>query len=83
MAKQTRGRPKGSTTQPIPVSLAPKSRCKKCNSTDRTEYTNRREHPFEGIDPDGQPYNRIVFRRTSCAGCGQHRDDKTFELVTE
>ena len=55
------------------------SRCGKCNSTDHTPYNNVREMPGDGKTSDGQPYNFIVWRRTSCRQCGQTRIDRSFE----
>jgi hypothetical protein len=60
----------------------PKSRCVQCNSTERSGYTNTETKQISGIR-DGQPYNRIVWRRCKCSSCGKHRVDKSFEFVAE
>lgn len=75
-----RGRPAGSKTKQVPTVAVPASRCPHCGSTNRGEYTNRREFDHEGTTPEGAPYNRVVWRRTSCQDCGQSRDDRTFEF---
>jgi hypothetical protein len=54
------------------------SRCRKCGSTERTGYGHTREHAYAGLY-DGKPYTHVVWRRTSCAKCGQVRDDRTLE----
>lgn len=76
-----RGRPRGSKTQTVKQVHAPKSRCIRCGSTDRTPYTNRRHLDYAGTI-DGHPFNRVVWRRTTCVRCGQARDDKTHELTS-
>lgn len=61
-----------------PIVAAQLTACRKCGSTERTKYTNRREIAFDGMR-DGQPYTDIVWRNTSCVACGQVRVDQTFE----
>lgn len=58
------------------------SRCSKCRSTERTEYSNTIRRPLKGQNADG-PYNTVVWRTTSCKKCGQRRVDKSFELRVE
>ena len=79
MPAQSKGRPQGSANKkPDYVTVAP-SRCKKCGSTNRTPYTTRQEHEIAGLDAAGNEYTHIVWRRTSCANCGQFRIDRTTE----
>lgn len=56
------------------------SRCPRCGSSDRTDY-----HGTEVIEKCGQfagePYDRIVRRRTECRGCGCPRIDIFHELT--
>jgi hypothetical protein len=75
----SKGRPKGATTKRPPQKDVAASRCFKCQSTERTEYFNRRELAVAGLHPQtGEPYTSIVIRRTKCRDCGQHRDDRQF-----
>ena len=61
------------------VVIVPASRCEDCDSTRRTEYTNKRTHPYAGLDGDGRPFTAVVWRNTTCLDCGQARTDRTFE----
>lgn len=76
MAKP-RGRPKGPRKATDIVTVLP-SRCEKCHSTRRTEYSNTIEHPYIDVDPGGRPYTAVVWRNTTCLDCGQARRDRTF-----
>ncbi len=75
------GRPKGATNTPTDVVPVVKSRCAKCDSTNRGEYWGRTVQQFAGTAPDGKPYTHIVRRKCKCLteGCGQIRIDKTYE----
>lgn len=78
------GRPAGAKNKQVPQSDGQLTRCR-CGSTRRTEYFNRRVLAIAGINPaTGEEYTQIVIRRTSCADCGQLRDDRhfVFEPVT-
>ena len=59
-------------TSPKPIGTLSKSVCAKCGSTDRTAYNNVVSRPR----PDGE---LTVWRRTSCAKCGQARIDRSIE----
>lgn len=76
------GRPKG-PAEKIPEVNASLTRCKKCNSTERTPYYGTVTRDLSGIGPDGQPFNRMTWRRTKCASCGQARADVFHEMVPE
>lgn len=79
MAKKSAGRPKGSQTAKRETSVCRPSRCRKCGSTNRTPYVGSpRVQQYAGVY-DGQPYQRIVRRRTSCQDCGQARCDISYE----
>ena len=79
--KKTAGRPKGSRNNlAATVTVAP-SRCPKCNSTERSEDTNKTVQQYQGTAPDGQPFTAIIRRRTQCRECGQWRVDRTFEYA--
>ena len=76
--QRAKGRPKGSRNHQVDTVDAPPTACKKCGSTRRTPYTNKRELPIRGVCiVTRQPYTSIVLRRTSCVDCGQYRDDRT------
>lgn len=78
-------RPKGSKNikrDEVEVHL---SRCKKCGSTDREAYVDR---PIRldacGVEPvTNKPYSAVVWRRTRCNNCGQHRTDKSYEFIPD
>jgi hypothetical protein len=81
-AGKPKGRPKGAKNREVDCVDAPPTSCQKCGSTRRTPYFNRRAPEISGVCPlTGQAYTSIVYRRTSCADCGQFRDDRT--LVNE
>ena len=65
---KTRGRPKGSTTQIVPVVEHEPTACPACGSIARAKYTNRRELVYDG--------ELIVWRTTRCLVCDQVRRDK-------
>jgi hypothetical protein len=65
-----------------PIVEQPKSRCSKCQSTERTGYTHTETKRITGMH-NGQPYNRVVWRSCKCTHCGQHRQDKSYEMVPE
>lgn len=77
-----RGRPQGSRTKQKPLADAEKSRCPRCHSTERERYFGTHEVDASGLI-DGKPYNKVIFRRTACASCGQHRSDRSFEFDPE
>jgi hypothetical protein len=76
------GRPKGSLKQEYPQSIGELTRCKRCDSTERTKYTTIKDMPHQGLR-DGKPYTRVVWRRTTCANCGQARVDQHYENSPE
>jgi hypothetical protein len=72
------GRPKGSKNHDVDTVDAPPTACRKCKSTRRAPYWNKRVVEVSGVDSiTGQVYTAIVYRRTMCEDCGQHRDDRT------
>lgn len=72
------GRPAGSKTVKLPPVTGEKTRCQACSSTEREPYWATIEHPIDGVK-DGKPYTHVVWRRTKCRNCGQHRQDRFFE----
>lgn len=64
----------------LPKSELKKSRCPKCNSTERTGYTDVRTLPVAGVMDDGTTYDTVIWRRTRCKACNQTRIDKSYEL---
>ena len=79
-----RGRPAGAKNKQRDVVPGALTRCKMCGSTDRKKYEGEpRVMLSAGVDQDGNDYNVISWRRTSCATCGQHRVDQFFEMRPE
>ena len=76
-----RGRPHGSKNIERDEVDVIGSRCKRCGSSERAPYTSDPvRQRFSGIDPvTKRPYTQIVWRRTKCLNCGQHRIDKCYE----
>lgn len=77
MKKRTRPRRNGSRAgvpnlEYLTVHSYP-ARCPTCGSTDREPYKGTPDvHEVGGTDvATGKPFNRIVFRNTKCANCGQ------------
>ncbi len=75
-----RGRPPGSPNRNPETVDAERTRCPKCQSTDRQPYYRTTIAAYHGTDPAGQPCTHIVRRWTACAACGQHRIDRTYEF---
>lgn len=73
-----KGRPEGSKTTKE-IGTVELSRCKACQSTEKTPYSNKTELEYAGTTAAGEPYTHIVWRSTSCKSCGQARRDKTYE----
>lgn len=74
------GRPKGSTNQPVnsTVEIAA-TRCKQCGSSERTPYRSTYTKALSG-EFEGEPFNQIIYRHTTCASCHQNRIDKTYVM---
>ena len=64
-----RGRPPGAKTIKDIVEVEP-SRCKKCGSSNRTDYQNVYFRDFPGLE-----FSRIYYRSCKCLDCGQARRD--------
>ncbi|HUX16388.1 MAG TPA: hypothetical protein VMW52_07925 [Phycisphaerae bacterium] len=76
MAKQTK-RP------PVDQVEAPKSRCRKCGSTERERYFRVKVQVYAGTDPQGRPFTHILRRWTHCKQCRQLRVDRALENRAE
>lgn len=74
------GRPPGTPNKDYDEVVATPTACLRCDSTERSPYYDRQELDYAG-EHDGRPFNRIVWRACSCLQCGQHRRDKSYELV--
>ena len=74
LSDTTKGRPRGASHD-VDVVRTTVTRCKRCGSDRREKYRNTRKKQGAGITRDGREYNWIVWRRTKCVDCGQHRDD--------
>lgn len=77
-----RGRPRGSPNHQVEQIELPASICPKCGSTRRAPYFNRREVTVAGVcSKTGMAYTAVIWRRTVCLDCGQHRVDR--QLINE
>ena len=78
--KRKPGRPKGSKNLQIDDRVTVElSRCKQCQSTERSSYGDHPTvHEITGVH-NGQPYKRMVWRRCRCLNCGQWRIDIFYE----
>lgn len=82
MAK--RGRPPGAKNKKGPTVVVEKTRCPKCQSTDRSEYMgtpNVQLLTTAVLDREGKPYNKVTRRRCKCLNCGQIRFDQIREMT--
>lgn len=73
------GRPAGKPNHPLAQADAVPSRCPKCGSTERGPYISKTEQDVTGVDP---AYTHVIWRRTKCLACGQHRSDRSYENRT-
>jgi len=71
------GRPKGSKTRSKTVE-AKVGHCPKCFSTNRGRYYGELRVVESSGERAGVPYNRVKFRRCTCADCGQIRVEKSY-----
>lgn len=70
--------------QPAAINPVPASRCRKCQSTRRTEYSNTRRREIDGVEPGThKPFSAVVWRNCKCLDCGQARVDRTYEYTPE
>lgn len=76
---QRPGRRPGSKNREVQQVLVQGGACPKCNSTNRTKYTQTRKQHHTG-ERDGKPFNQIVRRWCQCVDCGQWRIEKHFEF---
>lgn len=81
MGKKTTKRKRKPQAEYTQVDVIPPA-CTKCGSTERTGYHCVRTLESKG-NLKGRPYTRIVWKRTICKACGQHRTDRVFENVTD
>jgi hypothetical protein len=79
--KRKRGRPKGSKNKNIDPVLVDPPRCKKCGCTEITTLRTDRKS-LKGIR-NGEPFNRITYRRIRCTSCKQVGILRFFELIKE
>lgn len=73
--EKTKDKPKTASGETTP------SRCK-CGSTRRGPYHNVVTRAIAGEDENG-PYTHVVWARTECLDCGQHRRDRRRENRTK
>lgn len=75
-AKKSKSKPKFDQV------VAKKIACLKCGSTDRSEFYGVVTVPLPtSIDHDGNEYNTIKKKRTSCLNCGQYRIESYRENI--
>ena len=80
-AKKKPGRKPGTPNREYDQVVTYPGRCKRCGSTNRSPYFGDKiEHAVTGIDPAGNPYDTVVWRRTKCLDCGQVRKEMSYEL---
>lgn len=76
------GRPKGSRNAEADVITVEPSRCRRCESTRRSDYYGKTEQAFQGCH-DGRPFTHIVRRPTRCLDYGQLRIERSYENRVE
>ncbi len=78
-----KGRPQGATNRQYDVVDKVITSCRRCGSTDRSEYKNRREvaSPVVSIDPKtNREFNVVIYQACQCLECNQWREDRSVEL---
>jgi hypothetical protein len=71
MSNKHRGRPKGAINIPREILDEVPAHCPKCKSTERTkDGSPSADRPLTGVH-GGRPYNRVIWTRCTCKGCGQ------------
>lgn len=71
------GRPKEEKNSDKLSVIVEPSRCPKCNSAERSQYSNTVKMDFNGTF-NGHAYKQIVWRTCWCKDCGQIRRDKSY-----
>lgn len=70
-------KPTNETRKRPEVAFATVTRCPKCDSTEREPYSGVITKELPGIDPQtGEAHTHVIWRRTTCRDCGQHRIDR-------
>lgn len=70
-------KPTNEKRQKPEVAVATVTRCPACGSTEREAYSGVVTKELPGIDPQtGGAYTHVIWRRTACRDCGQHRIDR-------
>lgn len=78
---RSKGRPTGAKTVDRDLVDTVATRCRVCNSTERTDYHQVTRIEGSGQAPDGKPYSAVSLRPTQCLNCGQYRTDREYEYV--
>jgi len=74
------GRPMGSKNQTVTSTVeTAATRCKQCGSSERTPYRSTYTKALSG-EFEGEPFNQIIYRHTTCVACHQNRIDKTYVM---
>jgi hypothetical protein len=81
-ASRKLGEPRPTPEAPAAVNPVPASRCRKCQSTLRSCYSNTKRQTISGIEPGTHlHYTAVVWRTCRCGNCGQARVDRTYEYA--
>jgi len=82
MSTDKPGRKPGSRNKEYVHAISYPGRCPACQSTNRSPFipggTTTQE--IEGNDPQGEPYDAVVWRKCKCLDCGQLRTERSYEL---
>lgn len=74
-----KGRPAGSRNRSWPIAQELPARCPTCGGTEREVLRITASHQIAGSTPDGQPYDRVVWRNVRCR-CGQYYRVRSYEF---
>lgn len=58
-------------------------RCPQCGCTERGKYHNTVTREIGGIDPAGNRYSRVTWKRTQCKQCGQRYTVRFYDQPAE
>lgn len=58
-------------------------RCPTCGCTERGKYHNTLAREIRGVDPAGNRYTRVTWKRTQCKQCGQRYTVRFYDQPAE
>lgn len=79
-SKKKAGRPKGSKTQQLDHVIGVPPGCPRCNSTEFKVLRTPSQRSIQGTI-QGQPYNRVTWRRCKCHRCDSQFMMREYRLV--